>query len=151
MTFSGARAPAVDEATELLVNLRSDTVSEPLGLCLPKSGPEAIKEPPEVTPGSPVLFAFYEAFVGFGNVSGAPGPPALQTNRTAVLLIEAPTDPVEREELYNPGGRGYDLCAIISSMWPRATYFEFGGIAGRAALNSRVVVIRHADYSEKIE
>lgn len=119
--------------------------------------------------------AFYETFVGFGNVSGAPGPPGQNTtpqgDRMPVLLVEAPSDPAEQKELYNPGGHGFELCAIISSIWPRATYFAFGpkvdevnplkctvgdaggdrtvievGFAGRA-----IIVIRHADYSTKIE
>lgn len=96
-------------------------------------------------------FAFFETFVGFGNVSGAPGPPGPQTRQTPVLLIEAPADPAAREELYNPGGRGYELCAIISSFWPRATYFAFGRVVDRMPSGGRVAVIRHTDYSAKIE
>jgi hypothetical protein len=69
-----------------------------------------------------------------------------------MLLIEAPVDPAEREELYDPGGRGYELCAMVSSIWPRATYFAFGRVfcADRMPAG-RAVVIRHADYSAKIE
>jgi hypothetical protein len=108
-------------------------------------GPAPAPKPKNATP----VLALYEVFVGFGNVSGAPGPPGPTNHETAALLIEAPVDPAEREELYDPGGRGYELCAKVSSIWPRATYFAFGRVAGR--MPDGAVVIRHADYSAKIE